>query len=391
MGLDPNLQTLGTYEELIPKAFAPTWLAGPYGTAYFRGLGISTDNEWNLAKAAAKVGFPFYAPSDGLDPLGAERMLERIRPSTNLAGETELDFRGRVQGVWGSWDAALAAPVTTYALHAPIAGGAPLNVTTGWIDPPVLGLVTISLGVGGTNPTSYTLTGLNQNGNPQSEIIVAAGPGNYTSVKYYSAVDLLTSDVDPVSVTAITISGMLPAIVGQEVQRYALPQGIWEASGSAAIHMPAVFPTNSPPLPDIQRPATMTGWPHWLGLTNTGVYRQHEWSSPPYLIGPTFFAWENKWSTFWVLIRQPHPFTLRVWGVGVWGQPATWGTSATTDEVALIKRLVVNFKSGHSSCAGIVLQFGTGHFWGDGVWGVGTWGGTGLATVIWPVGETSWY
>ncbi len=392
MGLDPNLQTIGIYEELIPKEFAPTWLAGPYGASYFRGLGLALDNEWNQAGAAARVGFPFYAPADGLDPLGAERMLERIRASTNLTGETETDFRGRLQGVWGAWGDPLSPPVNTYDLHAPIAGGAPLNVTVGWIDPPLTGLVIISLGVGGTNPTNYTVTGLDQNGNPQSEIITAMGPGSYTSLKYYSAVDLLTSNVDPVSVTAIVISGILPAIADQSVQRYVLPQGIWEASGSAAIHMPDPFPTNSPAPPAIQRPATMTGWPGWLGLTKTAVYRQHEWSSPPYLVGPTFFFWENQWSTFWVLIKQPHPFSILTWGAPlVWGAPLTWGTTATIDEVALMKRLVVNFKSGHSSCAGIVLQFGTGLFWGDGTWGVGVWGGSGLASVIWPVGEPAWY
>lgn len=297
-GIDPTLQTLGTYEELNPKAFTPPWLAGPYGVLWQRGIGQYFDNEWQLAHDAAEVGFPQLTPSDALNALGSERMLEQIIPSVNLPGETEADFRTRLQNVWGAWDAPL---------------------------PP------------------------------------GSVPG---------APDASTT-----------------------VQRYALPQGIWDAAGSAAIHMSAVFPTNDP-----TRPATMSGWPKWLGLTSTAVYRQHEWAFPPFLVSPYYFQWEQQWSTFWVIINQPHPFQVLLWGAPglVWGIPGdpngpTWGTTATVAEVDLIKRLVVTFKSGHSSCAGIVLFFGTGMFWGVGVWGTGVWGGTGQATVIWPVGEPNWY
>lgn len=288
MALDPQIPDYLTYEQLLPSQFAPPWLAGQYGTLWHRGLGQALDAEWTLAREAAKIGFPLYTPSDALQNLGSERLLERVFPSTNLAGETELDFRTRLQNVWGAW-------------------GAPL--------PP------------GSAPGAPDAT--------------------------------------------------------DAVQRYSLPMGIWDAAGTPAIHRYPVFTTNS----------TMQGWPKWLGLTNTAVYRQHEWSFPPYLIGPTFFAWENKWATFWVLIRQPHPFSLLLWGAPglLWGAPNTWGTTATIDEVALIKRMVLTFKSQHSSCNGIVLFFGTGLFWGVGVWGTGVWGGAGLARVIWPVGEPHWY
>lgn len=291
MVLDPSLQSLVTYEELIPKAFAPPWLSGPYGTMWHQGIGQYFDEEWTLAHDAALVGMPEKTPTDALGALGSERMLERIPPSPNLPGETEDQYRVRLKNVWGAW-------------------GAPL--------PP------------GSAPGAADAT--------------------------------------------------------EAVQRYSLPQGIWEAAGSPAIHMPALFTANS----------TMRGWPAWLGLTSTAVYRQHEWSTPPYLVGPTFFAWENKWSSFWVVIKQPHPFTIRVWGVGNWGtlgdpNGPTWGTSAVVSEVERIKRLGVTFKSGHSSLAGIVLFFGTGMFWGVGVWGMGTWGGMGLASIVWPVGEPHWY
>lgn len=287
MALDPTIPDYLNYPAFL-QLVVPPWLAGPYGTLWNQGIGSALDDEWQLAKEAAKVGFPQFTPSDGLTPLGSERLLERIFPSTNLPGETEPEYRTRLQNVWGAW-------------------GAPLP------------------------------------------------PGS-----------------------ALGAPDAVP-----EVQRYSLPMGIWEAAGSPAIHRPGLFTANS----------TMSGWPAWLGLTSTRVYRQHEWSTPPFLIGPTFFAWENRWATFWVLIRQPHPFTVINWGDPglLWGAPHTWGTSATIDEVALIKRMVLTFKSQHSSCAGIVLQFGLGLFWGDGVWGTGVWGHFGFGRIIWPLGEPHWY
>lgn len=380
--LDPTLQTFGTYAKLM-LPLTPPWLQGKYGTLWCQGMGIALDNEWQLAHDAAMVGFPEYSPSDALQALGSERMLERIFATAHLPGETELEYRERLKNVWGAYGQPLIAAPATYALHATIAGGAALNVTTGWLIYPISGLVTITLGAGGFNPTLYTLTGLDSAGNLQSEVITATGAGSYVSIKRYASIISLISNVDPVGTTIVTTSGIIPQVDTLDVQHFGLPQGIWEAAGSAAIHKPGLFTSNS----------TMRGWPAWVGLANTAVYRQHEWNMPPYLVGPTFFAWENKWSTFWVLIRQPHPFVQLLWGaMGLtWGAPLTWGTNATVDEVNLLKRLVVNFKSGHSSCAGIVLQLGTGMLWGDGVWGTGVWGGMGLASIIWPIGEPNWY
>ena len=195
--INPALQDLTTFETFIP-AFCPPWLSGKYGSLWNKGIADYFEDEYNLAHDAALVGFPEKTPSDALDALGSERMLERINASPNLPGETEPEYRLRLKNVWGAW-------------------GTPL--------PP------------------------------------GSAPG--------------AADATP------------------DVQHFALPQGIWEAAGSAAIHMPAIFPTNDP-----TRPATMGGWPRWLGLASTAVYRQHEWSTPPFLVGPTFFAWEHKWSTF---------------------------------------------------------------------------------------------
>jgi len=304
MAINPNLQSVTTYEEVIPQVFAPPWLSGPYGTLWHRGIGQFFDDEWTLGRDAALVGFPQYTPGDALISLGAERMLERANPTLNLPGETEAEYRLRLKNVWGEW-------------------GAPLP------------------------------------------------PG----------------------------SAPLAADASDAVQHFCLPMGIWEAAGSAAIHLPDPFTVPIAGIPTI-RPSTMKGWPAWLGLTDTAVYRQHEWAFPPFLVSPYFFAWEHEWSTFWVIIKEPHPFQLIYWGAPglFWGTPPgpgcpTWGTTATVEEVELIKRLVVTFKSGHSTCAGIVLFIGVGAiFWGVGVWGTGTWGaGGGGTTVIWPVGEPHWY
>jgi len=273
--LNPSLQTFPTYEELIPKAFAPPWLAGKYGTLWHRAIGQRFDIEWGLARDAAKVGFPNFTPVDALGPLGSERMLERIPESPNIPGETELAYRNRLKNVWGAWGAPL-----------------PLGSAVG------------------------------------------------------------APDAKP------------------EVQHYALPQGIWEKAGSPAAHRDSFG---------------------WCSLTNVHVFRQHEWTFPPYLVSDYFFAWEHKWATFWVAILPPHPFTLRLWGAGFWGDGGTWGSSATVAEVALLKRLVLTFKSQHSSCNGIVLVIGGAGIWGFGTWGVGVWGGAGTTTVVWPIGEPHWY
>ncbi len=268
-----NLPDKTTYVE-FRKKLLPPWLDGPWGRAWQTALGQAWDAEWDNMRDAAKVGWPQYAPADGLGVLGSERQLERIYPSTNLTGETEDQYRLRLKRAWGEWGAPLPTPAGAW--------GAP------------------------------------------------------------------------------------------EVQRYGLPQGIWEKGGTPAGHKDAFG---------------------WTGLTNVKVFRQHEWSFPLPLVGPYYQQWQQKWSTFYVVVLKPHNFTLRLWGVGTWGTTGwpTWGTNATVQEVDLLKRLVVQFSSGHSTCAAIVLQLGTGLLWGVGTWGTGVWGGAGLASVAWPVGEKHWW
>lgn len=270
-----NLPDVTTYVELRLKLNKP-WLDGPWGRAWQTAMGQAWDAEWDLMKDAAKVGWPQYAPADGLGVLGSERNLERIFPSANLPGETEDQYRLRLKRAWGEWGTPLPTPAGAW--------GAP------------------------------------------------------------------------------------------EVQRYGLPQGIWDKAGTAAGHVDAFG---------------------WTGLTSVAVYRQHEWAFPLPLGGPLFQQWQTKWPTFYIVISPPHNFTLRLWGAGTWGPSGfpTWGTNATYQEVNLLKRLAQQFASGHSSCAAIVLQIGTGmKIWGVGVWGAGTWGiPMGGAVVAWPVGEKHWW
>lgn len=98
----------------------------------------------------------------------------------------------------------LAAAVSVYSLHAAIAAGAALNVTTGWIDLPIPGKVKIALAAPGV-ATNYTLQGYDLAGNIVSEVIaLGAAPSNNTSVNEYTKIIALTTPANPEGVTTVT-------------------------------------------------------------------------------------------------------------------------------------------------------------------------------------------
>lgn len=105
----------------------------------------------------------------------------------------------------------MAVALSVYSLHAQMAAGAALDVRTGFTTPPITGLPRITLGAGGANPVNYTLYSLDPAGNQQSEVIVAAGPGDYTATKAVSAILRLTSNVDPVGTTDLVLPAVTPA------------------------------------------------------------------------------------------------------------------------------------------------------------------------------------
>lgn len=92
------------------------------------------------------------------------------------------------------------------------------------------------------------------------------------------------------------------------------------------------------------------------------------------------------WSSFWIIIRQPHPFTPIFWGTpesGKWGVggtfgPYKWGGIAGPQEDlnALVK-LIKKLKPAWTSCRGIVFGYAGFDTWGSPDWGDGTlWGVT---------------
>jgi hypothetical protein len=79
----------------------------------------------------------------------------------------------------------------------------------------------------------------------------------------------------------------------------------------------------------------------------------------------------SSWSRFWVIIySNAGPWTIAgtwgdavLWGAGVWGTPgATWGTSATSDDVAAVRAIVRDWKPAGTTCEWIVIAFDPASF-----------------------------
>jgi hypothetical protein len=94
------------------------------------------------------------------------------------------------------------------------------------------------------------------------------------------------------------------------------------------------------------------------------------------------------WSQFDVVVDRPHPWSAKLWGAGFWGG-SNWGSSATTDEVNLVKRLLRQFRAGHDTPTYVVVNLTDGALWGSTSWGATTWGASG-DTAVWLVGEPHW-
>ncbi len=79
---------------------------------------------------------------------------------------------------------------------------------------------------------------------------------------------------------------------------------------------------------------------------------------------PTALA---NWSRFWVIIYPNGLWSTGPrWGdAGInWGQPnnRTWGSTATTDEVASVKGIVADWKPAGTTCVNIILAFDNSSF-----------------------------
>lgn len=112
----------------------------------------------------------------------------------------------------GAGTGTLAVALSSYTLHAVIAGGAIINTSVGFVPLPIPGLVKITLGAAGV-ATNYSIVGRDLAGNVYStpEVVAAAGPGTFTSVREYSEIITFSSNVDPVGTTTIFTLSTTPA------------------------------------------------------------------------------------------------------------------------------------------------------------------------------------
>lgn len=96
------------------------------------------------------------------------------------------------------FDAVFPAPLAAgTAMHAQVAAGAALNVTTGFTNPLPSRTARIVLGVGGANPVVYTIDGVGMDGRSTTDTINATGAGTYDGVKAFREVTKLSSNIDP--------------------------------------------------------------------------------------------------------------------------------------------------------------------------------------------------
>lgn len=146
---------------------------------------------------------------------------------------------------------------------------------------------------------------------------------------------------------------------------------IWRKGGSAVAHTDALG---------------------WMGITNAQVVRRAEWSTPeadPNLYVDTFAR--TVWAQFDILASQPLPWRVLRWNDGwTWGNGVTWGSSASEANIALIKRLVRQFKGAHDTGLYLYLNFSNARVWGAWVWGGGAWGGGGDPPLRILIGEEHW-
>lgn len=149
------------------------------------------------------------------------------------------------------FDEVFPAPIAAgTAMHATVAAGAPLNVTTGFTDPLPSRTTRIVLGVGGANPVVYTVEGLGMDGRTTTDTITAAGAGTYDGVKAFRSVTKLTSNVDPLGTTdlqtgpGLGIPSTYPFNVLSTLDVLSV-NGVVEA-GTKSVQNGTVIPTTAP-------------------------------------------------------------------------------------------------------------------------------------------------
>lgn len=102
------------------------------------------------------------------------------------------------------------------------------------------------------------------------------------------------------------------------------------------------------------------------GGTNPGIIAALQLAFP----GPAYSVINNRdwvplppdgntalWSRIWTKIAQPHPFTMPLWGVGLFWGGFTYGTTATAAEMQLFSRIVKKWKGAHALHVAIIIEY----------------------------------
>lgn len=137
----------------------------------------------------------------------------------------------------------------------------------------------------------------------------------------------------------------------------------------------------SPQIPRI-RTVNNAGFFHTLNIDGSTSYQRTS----------GLWNWDGNtaaWARFWVIIYSTAsgPWaTSPAWGSGNnWGNPGqTWGTTATSDQVAAVRAIISDWKPAGTRCNNIIIAFDDASFDPAGSPGPGypggTWGGPAVVT-----------
>jgi hypothetical protein len=171
----------------------------------------------------------------------------------------------------------------------------------------------------------------------------------------------------------------------------------WKLSGNAFVLLDQLAAYFTPQTTTLR---LVNNWGIWYTRNPDG---SRSLVQSPLVVGVGNWNWDNKgpwqanpgplfaWSRFWVIIycNGGVPFDVGPrWGdVGaVYSSSRTWGSTATPDQVAAIRSIVLTWKAAHSWCQNIILAFDPASFNPAGANGAplpdGTWGAWSKTTAV---------
>lgn len=101
-----------------------------------------------------------------------------------------------------------------------------------------------------------------------------------------------------------------------------------------------------------------------MGFPHAAIYNVRDATPPGEVSWPPDGDTAN-WSRFWVFldatVDNPFGWVKRTWGSGWrYGDGSTWGSTATRDQINLLRATIRLFKPAHAVCAGIYVDFAGG-------------------------------